>query len=393
MNETNSNRKLTAAVIGAGPAGLSAAIALCRLGFNVTVLEMKKEILPRVCGSYLNPEAVRHLDWLDIQLDPQNDSSAQVKKNQIFIGENSFDVDSSLGMGIPRENLERKLAERVLHLGGNLRWGQHAIKHEFDQKQKKWILERRDISSGHNQSLKNEFDLVIKAGGRFSTVPKLEKEKGGWIGFNAMFSHVDQSPGEQSLHFLKGRYVGVLTYGDGHSNVCGLVYKRKGEPIQFESEFNRTLSQMPFLKNILCEAKLETPWRGVGSLPFSKSMRSSSGPLYVGDAAAVGDPFMGEGIGRALAAGPMIFSIIKEYGLEVVADPASLKSIYEQKWRRCYSSRLYLGTLFRSLLRSSVGLRGVGYFLKRWPQLIQTITSVIHVGYNATSNPHVAPNS
>ena len=45
---------LTAIVVGAGPAGLSASIGLARAGFSVRVLEQRKEWQKRVCGSFLS---------------------------------------------------------------------------------------------------------------------------------------------------------------------------------------------------------------------------------------------------------------------------------------------------------------------------------------------------
>jgi len=55
-----------AAVIGAGPAGLSTAIELLRKGWRVLILD--KERLPRekVCGGFIGPENISHLEKYEI---------------------------------------------------------------------------------------------------------------------------------------------------------------------------------------------------------------------------------------------------------------------------------------------------------------------------------------
>ena len=61
--------KPCADVIGAGPAGLSAAIGLTRAGYRVNVTEQRLRWTGRVCGCFLSPEASRHLQWLDVLRD------------------------------------------------------------------------------------------------------------------------------------------------------------------------------------------------------------------------------------------------------------------------------------------------------------------------------------
>jgi flavin-dependent dehydrogenase len=65
-----------------------------------------------------------------------------------------------------------------------------------------------------------------------------------------------------------------------------------------------------------------------------------------GDAMALGDPFMGEGIGRALGAGPMIAAAFQ--AREGRAHAATDR--YQKAWRRHYGPRLWVGSLLRGAL-------------------------------------------
>src|SRR6185295_6338314 len=53
-----------ALVVGGGPAGVSAALALRKEGFDVFLAEQRTHWTGRVCGAFLAPEAVGHLEKL-----------------------------------------------------------------------------------------------------------------------------------------------------------------------------------------------------------------------------------------------------------------------------------------------------------------------------------------
>lgn len=55
-----------AVVVGAGPAGASAAIGLLRAGYNVQILEQRTHWTGRVCGTFLFPNSIPTLTWLGI---------------------------------------------------------------------------------------------------------------------------------------------------------------------------------------------------------------------------------------------------------------------------------------------------------------------------------------
>lgn len=59
-------------VIGGGPAGLAAAIALRQRGVDVTVVEARPASIDKACGEGLMPEALTALERLGILLDARD---------------------------------------------------------------------------------------------------------------------------------------------------------------------------------------------------------------------------------------------------------------------------------------------------------------------------------
>src|SRR5690349_2081238 len=53
-------------IAGAGPAGSTLAIRLCRLGFPVTLIERYKFPRAKLCGEFISPECLAHFDELGV---------------------------------------------------------------------------------------------------------------------------------------------------------------------------------------------------------------------------------------------------------------------------------------------------------------------------------------
>ena len=109
-------------VIGGGPAGLAAAIAARKKGFEVTVADGAKPPIDKVCGEGLMPNAVAALHELGIPIHP---SDGRIFRGVRFIegkteAEANFPGES--GVGVARTVLHRKMVERAEECGVSLLW-------------------------------------------------------------------------------------------------------------------------------------------------------------------------------------------------------------------------------------------------------------------------------
>jgi len=381
-------------VIGGGPAGASAAIGLLRSGFSVTLLEQRTVWAGRVCGAFLSAEAVDHLKWLDLYQRAKVAGAVPVKS--VFLSTSSRRKgtlyqfsEQGFGLSLSRHKLEDLLLNAVGENGGDVRMGRKVL--SARREGNKWAVEAIVlVHNGKNPVPEREFfnpENVVFADGRFTMGMERQIDKRtGWFGWNSTFSGVGQKAGDLSLHFYPGGYVGMLTFQNGESNVCGLKFKsrnqnviasdQRGRSNLMNNEIASSLNNAPrndtnltardnvshweqvleevksyssHLKTILSGAKRLSPFLGVGPLPYSKAMNKNPEAPLAGDAAAVGDPFMGEGIGRALSSGFLIYQALNTTGESELG--MRFLNNYEADWNKYYTPRLRTNSFLRKFLR------------------------------------------
>jgi menaquinone-9 beta-reductase len=109
-------------VIGGGPAGLAAAIAVRIKGFDVTVADGAKPPIDKACGEGLMPSAMAVLRELGVAVCP---GEGHVLRGVCFKdAATSVEADFSggTGFGIRRTTLHQKMVERAQECGITLLW-------------------------------------------------------------------------------------------------------------------------------------------------------------------------------------------------------------------------------------------------------------------------------
>jgi menaquinone-9 beta-reductase len=110
-------------VVGGGPAGLAAAIALRARGFGVTVADAAIPPTDKTCGEGLMPDGLAALARLGVTLDPQQ--SFPFRGIRFLDGASTVDASfpNGSGTGIRRPYLHQALIDRAEQAGATLLWG------------------------------------------------------------------------------------------------------------------------------------------------------------------------------------------------------------------------------------------------------------------------------
>jgi len=110
-------------VIGGGPAGLAAAIALRQKGLRATVADCALPPIDKACGEGLMPDSLEALSRLGVTLEQYEVGEF---RGISFIGADSAvsaEFPNGLGLGIRRTLLHRALCQRASDLGVQMLWG------------------------------------------------------------------------------------------------------------------------------------------------------------------------------------------------------------------------------------------------------------------------------
>ncbi|MBL0349843.1 MAG: FAD-dependent monooxygenase [Elusimicrobia bacterium] len=114
----------TALIVGGGPAGAGAALALLGGGFDVELFERRPDFSPRVCGTFLDGEALRHLDALGLGERVRGESVSVPRVVATFPPDRSRSVDlPEAGAALPRPRLEEILIDEIRRRGGRVSMG------------------------------------------------------------------------------------------------------------------------------------------------------------------------------------------------------------------------------------------------------------------------------
>ncbi len=341
-------------IIGAGPAGCTAAMALSKAGIPCTIID--QAIFPRdkVCGDALSGKVVLTLKRLHDDFPNQlgNDNNNLASHGVTFIAPNGkelnvpfrreMDLTTPPGFLSKRIHFDNWLFEQTKsspHV--NIITGVRIEK--FEKKDTTWTLsdkERKTII---------ESQLIIAADGAQS---RFAKQYGGIIpeadhfcaGLRAYYKGVKglDKMGFIELHFVKEflpGYFWIFPLPNGDANVgvgmrSDVVGRKK---INLKDEMLHLIATHPILKGRFADATIDGTLHGYG-LPLGSKKRKISGDgfLLLGDAASLIDPFTGEGIGNAMISGLKAAEIIISKWKDKNFDAENLKAydieVYKRLW-------------------------------------------------------------
>lgn len=368
------------AIIGAGPAGSSAAIKLAGRGIRVALFEARTFPHDKLCGEFLSPECkglLGELGLIDtlLAMNPARINSARITAPD---GESWQTGLPGEAWGLSRNWLDAGLARHAQSRGVDL-WEGHTVKNIAGNLAEGFQIE------GH--SPERRFRVLSRTViGAFGKRSALDRALGrDFIAtsqpFLALKAHFEGPAlsDRVELHAFPGGYCGISAIEDDTKTVCMLVHLPvfqqicgvRGYAVEKFIEWIQT--QNDHLRAWFAAARMiQTDWISISQVPFvSKQVVVNDIPM-IGDSAALIAPLLGDGIAVALEGGIMLADYVAEY-LNGVISAQALKSLYRAAWGRKFSGRLRLGRLLQSIMLRpdwiSSGLRllkwmpGIGSYL------------------------------
>jgi flavin-dependent dehydrogenase len=256
-------------IIGGGPAGLAAAIATRRKGFNVTVADGIVPPADKACGEGLMPDALAALSELGVSLS----AADSFPFRGIRFLDRGTAVDASFprgyGRGVRRTTLHRMMIEQAEAVGVQLCWG---AKVDLDAARCGWIIG----ADGENSLVRKWAGLDVRVRDRRR------------VGFRR---HYRIEPWTDHMELYWGRACQVYVTPVTPDSVCVAAISR-------DSQFRLAdaLREFPDLEQRLKPRALMSTERG--AITSSRKLKAvyREHIALIGDASGSVDAITGEGL-------------------------------------------------------------------------------------------------
>ena len=284
-------------ILGAGPAGCAAAVALAQAGARPLLLDRLAEPGDALCGGFLSWRSAAQLQALG--LSPATLGAHRVERLALFAGSRTASANlPAPAWGLSRRTLDSALRHRALAAGADL-----AID----------TIRDAEGLTAHGTREWHAEDLMLATGKHdVRGMARPRKAKDPALGLRLRLSPsaalFRELAGTIELHLFAGGYAGMVLQEDGSANLCLAVKKSLlatggGNPRRLLEHLAR---QHPHFA-----ARLEHGWHAlpidsVGSVPYGFIAGAGLPGLFrLGDQAAVIPSLAGEGMGIALASGAL----------------------------------------------------------------------------------------
>jgi geranylgeranyl reductase family protein len=358
-------------VVGAGPAGSSAAWWGALSGLDVVVLEKAEFPREKVCGDGLTPRGVKALDDMGIDTSPAA-GWVRHKGLRVHGGGQVVEVDwpklsrwPDYSVVRPRRDLDALLAAHAEAAGARVCTGVTVAEPLLDdagrvagvhaavgpdKEPASWRAPLVISAEGLSGRLAKSLGLVRRedrplgvAVRRYVRTPRTSDSY-----LDISFDLTERGPSRESMP----GYGWVFGMGDGTANVgFGLLDTRRATASDHRETLRRWLDTFP-PEEQLGEEFAATPVRGAG-LPMAlhRQPAYTRGLLLAGDAAGTVNPSNGEGISYAMETGRLAAEAAAE-ALAAAAGPAREAALrrYPARLRTEYGRHHRLGMGFLALL-------------------------------------------
>ena len=285
-------------ILGAGPAGCAAAIALAKAGAQPLLIDRDAQARDVLCGGFLSWQTAGQLRALGIDCTALD--AHRVTTLRLFANGKTASIElPAPAFGLSRRTLDDAMRERAVACG--TRFAVDTVR----SLEGSAFLGTKERYEGNGLMLATgKHDLRGVGRPRQAKDPAL----GLRLRLPATVGRAELLSGAIELHLFDGGYAGIMLQEDGTAN-CALAMRK--------SRFKDTASNPQDLlaslatRNPELAQRLGDDWRDcridtIGAVPYGfVAQDTAPGEFLLGDQAAVIPSLAGEGIGIALASGTL----------------------------------------------------------------------------------------
>jgi len=368
-------------IIGAGPAGSTAAILLARAGWSVALLEAKAFPRRKVCGECIAASNLPLLDALGVGADIRRRAGPELRRVALWRGGERITARLPAhtdrhpwGYALGREYLDALLIECARSSGATVLQPVKALA----------IRGRpgdalREVELAHEGGLRSTLcaPVIVRAHGSWQPppaaagrAPRQPHRPADLLAFKANFLHARLEEGLLPVLAFPGGYGGMVMSGDGLATLACCLRRdrltacRRLDPAAAAGEIVEALllRECRGVREALASASRAGPWLAAG--PIRPGVRLSGldrDGFRVGNAAGEVHPIIGEGISMALQSAGLLCEELTRCAHARGGDMAAerhrvrIQQRYASSWVAHFSRRMRLAAcLARAAMRPAL---------------------------------------
>ena len=351
------------AIVGAGPAGSSAAIRLAQNGLKVLLVEQKKFPRSKLCGEFISPECLTHFAELNVLAEMSLAGCVSLDRT-VFYARNARSVTvpsewftaGSSALGLSRSEMDQRLLVRAGTAGADILEETQATGLLFDNKKVSGV----QLRDHNRETFDVKAALTIDATGRARILARqIEKandngrrSRAEFVAFKTHLEGANIPDGDCEIYAYRGGYGGCSRVEKGLYNLCFIVsadiakkYGGDAAEIMKKVVFKNKRAALS-----LADARIVKDWLAVPIESYGRAeLAPANGLLTIGDAAAFIDPFSGSGILLALESAKIAAGAITNEFLKNKTERSftALARDYQTQYAAAFDRRLRVCSLLR----------------------------------------------
>jgi len=385
--------RFDALIIGAGPAGSSAAILLAAAGWSVALIE--KQAFPRrkVCGECIAASNLPLLDALGIGGDFAHQAGPELKRVALMRGRQSVWADlppaddprHPWGRALGRETLDTLLLARARAAGATVLqpWAVQSISGAAGSH----LCMVREAAGGRLKLL--QASVAILAHGSWEPLPeeraaqRLARNDGDLLAFKANFSGGNLAAGLLPVLSFDGGYGGMVLADGGLLTLACCIRADRLDALRQAAPGRAAGEVVEDMLKRQCQGVDEAldgsmrcgSWLASGPLRPGVRLRDDDEVFHIGNAAGEAHPIIGEGMSMALQSAWLLCAHLEAArpGLGATAQASRQREVrrrYAAEWRHHFVPRLRVAAGLANLAMRPVGATALMATLKRFPKLL-----------------------
>ena len=385
--------RFDALIVGAGPAGASAAILLAKAGWQVALIEKQPFPRRKVCGECLAPSNLPLLDALGIGTEFMAQAGPPLRRVALMRGSRSVVADLPpaahpthvWGRALARETLDNLLLARARAAGVTVLqpWAVQKISGQPGSHH----CTLREAITGRLQAL--SAPVAILAHGSWEPLPAARAEQrqarrgSDLLAFKATFDGASLSPGLLPVLAFEGGYGGMVLADRGQLTLACCIRTDRLDALRRHSGSRAAGDVVEAMLRRECQgvaralrhAERRGAWLASGPLAPGMRLQHHDALLRIGNAAGEAHPIIGEGMSMALQSAWLLSAELvaarQQRGmLAGTSWQHDVRRRYTTQWRQHFAPRMRLAAAFAHLVMRPTGSAALMALLARFPCLL-----------------------